>query len=70
MGGRIDRGKAWAMRWYVSFLVVAQILSAGSALAQGAGQERRTALIIGNSQIHVATPSGMVYAFGFAMERH
>lgn len=37
------------MRWYVSFLVVAQILSAGSALAQGAGQERRTALIIGNS---------------------
>ena len=37
------------MRWYVSFLVVAQILSAGTALAQGAGQERRTALIIGNS---------------------
>jgi hypothetical protein len=37
------------MWWYASFLVVAQILSAGSALAQGAGQERRTALIIGNS---------------------
>ena len=37
------------MWWYASVLIVAQILSAGSALAQGAGQERRTALIIGNS---------------------
>jgi hypothetical protein len=37
------------MWWYASFLVFAQILSAGSALAQGAAQDRRTALIIGNS---------------------
>jgi hypothetical protein len=37
------------MWWYASVLVFAWILSAGSALAQGAGQEQRTALIIGNS---------------------
>jgi len=34
---------------YASFLVFAQMLLAGSALAQGAGQDRRIALIIGNS---------------------
>jgi len=48
-GWRISRLKARAMWWYASFLVVAQMLLAGSALSQGAGQERRIALVIGNS---------------------
>jgi len=34
---------------YASFLVFAQVWCVGSALAQGAGQDRRIALIIGNS---------------------
>ena len=44
--GRLKTRAIWC---YASVLIVAQILSAGSALAQGAVQERRTALIIGNS---------------------
>jgi len=48
-GGRISRLTARAMWCYASFLVFAQMLLAGSALAQGAGQDRRIALIIGNS---------------------
>jgi hypothetical protein len=48
-GGRISRLTARAMWCYASFLVFAQVWCVGSALAQGAGQDRRIALIIGNS---------------------
>ena len=48
-GWRSRRLTARALWWYVSCLVLAQIWSVGSALAQGVGPERRTALIIGNS---------------------
>src|SRR5712691_5956721 len=48
-GGRIRRLTARAMWCYASFLVFAQVWFVGSALAQGAGQDRRIALIICNS---------------------
>ena len=48
-GWRLSCLKACALWWYALSLVLAQIWVGGSALAQGAGSERRTALIIGNS---------------------
>ena len=48
-GWRLSRLTARGMWCYAAFLVFAQMLLAGSAVAQGAGQDRRIALIIGNS---------------------
>src|SRR6266446_1900522 len=47
--GRVSRLKPRATWWYASFLILAQVALAGNAVAQGAGPERRTALVIGNS---------------------
>src|SRR5262249_1118917 len=48
-GWRTSRQREHTTLLYASFLILAQLLSAASALAQGAVQERRIALVIGNS---------------------
>src|SRR5262245_33499048 len=48
-GGGISRLTVRVLWCYAVFVVFAQLLFAGSALAQGAAPDRRIALIIGNS---------------------
>jgi len=51
------------MRWFLALSVALGLLAGTSS---GALAEMRVALVVGNSQIHVATSSGVVYAFGTA----